>query len=92
MTDEARQAEARGESAATVKFRDREFTVPTEFDDMDVEFWEAVEDGKSVSIVRGALGAEQWATVKGMGLKMRDLAELGDQIAVAMGFKSTGNS
>lgn len=87
-----RQDEAAGETSAPVEFRGETFMVPTDYDDIEVEFFEALEDGKTVSIVRGALGAKQWATVKGMDLKMRDLGELSHLIAVAMGFATPGES
>lgn len=90
MTETARKAEANGQQA-TLEFRGETFSVPTEYDDLSVDFLEALEDGKSVGIIRGALGPEQWQVVKAMQLKARDLAELGDRIAAAMGF-SAGNS
>jgi hypothetical protein len=86
MSNDTRKAEAAGDKIATVEFRDHTFTVPREYDDMTVDFIESLEEGKTVGIVRGALGPAQWRTVKGMSLKMSDLAELADNIAEAMGF------
>jgi hypothetical protein len=77
---------------ATVTFRGREFTVPREYADWSVDLLESIEEGKSVGIVRGALGPAQWPTVKGMNLKVRDLDVLATEIAKALGFGSTGES
>ena len=92
MSDDTRKAEARGDSTATVEFRGHTFTIPTEYDDFSVDFVEALEDGKTLSMVRGALGPRQWQTVKAMRLKTRELAPLADDIAKAMGFGDAGNS
>src|SRR5690349_16978699 len=87
-----RQAEAQGETTAKVEFRGETFTVPTEYDDFSIDFVEALEDGRTVGIVRGALGPAQWRVVKAMDLKARDLAPLAEVIAQAMGFADAGNS
>jgi hypothetical protein len=92
MSEDVRKAEAKGETVATVEFRGQTFTVSREYDDMTVDFMESIEEGKSVGIVRGALGPDQWRVVKAMNLKMRDLSELADKIAAAMGFTSSGES
>lgn len=92
MSDEARKAEASGESTATVEFRGETFTVPTEYDDFSLDFLEALEDGRTIGIVRGALGPVQWRVVKAMSLTARDLGPLADKIAEAMGFTNAGNS
>lgn len=92
MSEEARKAEARGDKTATVEFRGQVFTVSTEYDEYPVDFMEAIEDGRAVGICRGALGPRQWRQVQSMRLKMRDLAELSDLIAEAMGFGSAGES
>lgn len=91
MSNETRKAEAT-DGLATVPFRGHEFTVSTEYDDWSVDFLESLEEGKSVGIVRGALGPNQWRTVRSLDLKVRDLTELADLIAQAMGFGSTGES
>ena len=91
MSNEARAAEAKS-STATVEFRGHTFEVSREYEDMSVDFLESLEEGKAVGIVRGALGAAQWRVVKSMDLKVRDLNELSDAIAVAMGFGSPGES
>jgi hypothetical protein len=92
MSEEARQAEAKGESTATVQWRGHEFEVSREYDDWSVDFVESLEENKAVGIVRGALTPADWRVVKASGLKMRELSELADLIAKAMGFGSPGES
>jgi hypothetical protein len=77
---------------ATVTFRKRDYTVPREYSDWSVDLLESIEEGKSVGIVRGALGPAQWNQIKAMNLKVRDLDELATLIAKALGFGSTGES
>lgn len=89
MSEAARKSEVTT-GTAIVKWRDLEFTVSTEYDDYPVDFMEAVEDGRTVGIVRGALGPAQWRVVKALNLKMADLAELAEGVADALGFNSTG--
>jgi hypothetical protein len=91
MSNEARKDEAH-EKTVAVEFRGETFEVSREYDDWSVEFLEALEDGRSVGIVRGALGPSQWRVVRGMELKVSDLRELSDLIAAAMGFGSAGES
>lgn len=91
MSNETRKDEAQGKSAE-VEFRGHTFEVSREYDDMSVDFIESLEEGKTVGIVRGALGPTQWRTVRSMNLKMRDLSDLADKIAAAMGFGSAGES
>lgn len=91
MSEEIRKDEADGKMAV-VEWRGHTFEVSREYDDWSVDFTESLEEGKSVGIVRGALGPAQWRTVKAMDLKNRDLGELASLIAKAMGFGSTGES
>lgn len=91
MSNETLASEAKN-AVAVVKWRDHEFTVSREYDDWTVDFLESLEEGKSVGIVRGALGPSQWRTVQGMNLKVRDLGELAEKLASAMGFGSAGES
>jgi hypothetical protein len=79
-------------STNTVEFRGETFTVPLERSDWSVDMVESLEEGKAVGTVRGALGPDQWRTVRAMNLKVRDLAELSDLIARAMGFGDSGES
>jgi hypothetical protein len=92
MSEDTRQAEAKGENTATIEFRGHEFTVSREYDDWPVAFLDAIEEGKTVGIVKGALGPAQWRTVAAMNLKIRDLAPLGEDIVKALGFGDTGES
>lgn len=89
MSNEVRKDEAHDDTA-TFEYRDQTFTVSREYDDWTLDFLEALEEGKSVGIVRGALGPDQWRAVRAMNLKVRDLTELADLVAKAMGFGSTG--
>jgi hypothetical protein len=91
MSEAARKAEANG-GQGEVEFRGQKFTVPLEYDDYSLDFIEALEDGRTVGIVRGALGPGQWRIVKAMDLTARDLGPLADSIAEAMGFTDAGNS
>jgi hypothetical protein len=86
-----RKDEAQGKTAK-VEFRGQTFEVPREYDDWSVDLMESLEEGKAVGIVRGALGSRQWRVVKAMDLRNRDLGELSDAIAVALGFGSVGES
>lgn len=92
MSNETRKAEARSDDTAPVTFRGETFTISTAYDEFPVEFVESLEEGKTVGICRGALGPAQWRRVRAMNLKMKDLAELSDLIATAMGFGDAGES
>ena len=92
MSNETRKAEAAGEKTAEVVFREHTFTVSVDYDEWSVDFVESLEEGKSVGICRGALGPAQWRKVRAMGLKMKDLSDLADAIASALGFGDSGNS
>lgn len=88
---DARKGEAKSDEAV-IEFRGQRFTVSRVYDDWTVDFLESVEEGKSVGIVRGALGPTQWPLVKAMNLRVRDLNELAEKIAAALGFGSMGES
>lgn len=92
MSEEARKSEANDETTGTVEFRGRSFTFPRNLDDYSVDLMESLEEGKTVGMVRGFLGPDQWRVVRGMDLKMRDLAELAEKIAKAAGFGDAGES
>jgi hypothetical protein len=92
MSNEARRTEAQGETTAEVEFRGHTFTVSREYDDFSIDFLESIEEGKTVGIVRGALGPNQWRTLKSLDLKARDLSELMGLLVDAMGFGDAGNS
>lgn len=86
-----RRDETKGDTA-TIEFRGQKFDIPREYDDWTVDLLESLEEGKSVGIVRGALGPSQWRAVREMDLRVRDLNELADKIAQALGFTSVGES
>lgn len=90
--EQARKAEANGAKTATVQFRGSTFTIPLEYDDFSVDLIESLEEGKVVGIIRGALGRQQWAQVRNMQLRIRDLTPLMDEITRAMGFTDAGES
>jgi hypothetical protein len=92
MSDNTPQRDEAHGKHATVDFRGHKFQVTREYDDWSVDLLESLEEGKTVGIVRGALGPEQWRVVKGMNLKVRDLGELANRIAVALGFGDAGES
>jgi hypothetical protein len=86
-----REAEAL-DNPGTLEFRGETFTVSRNRDEWTLDFLESIEEGKSAGIIRGALGPDQWRTVKGMNLKVKDAGELSDLIASAMGFGDAGES
>ena len=90
-TEGPRQTEATAK-VAKLTWRGIDLEVPIDRDEWSVDFMESLEEGKAVGIIRGSLGTAQWRLIKSMDLKMRDLGELSDAIAVAMGFRSTGES
>ena len=92
MSNETRKSEAKDAKTVPVKFRGHEFAIATEYDEWTVDFLESLEEGKSVGIVRGSLGPQQWAVVKQMNLKVGDLGELATAITAALGFRSSGES
>ena len=89
---EIQKAEATGAREASFDWRGHTFTVPLHRDDWSVDMLESFEEGKAVGAVRGALGPAQWRVVKGMNLKVRDLNDLADKIAAALGFNDAGES
>lgn len=91
MSNETRKDEAQNKTGI-VEWRDQKFEVSREYADWTVDFLESLEEGKAVGIVRGALGQQQWRTVRGLNLKVSELNELSDLIAKAMGFGSSGES
>lgn len=92
MTEtDPREAEANGDPC-TFEFRGETFTVSRHRDEWTLDFLESLEEGKAVGIIRGALGADQWRTVRGMDLKVKDADELSNLIAKAMGFADVGES
>jgi hypothetical protein len=87
----AAQREAEGDQAATLTWRDMSFTVPADVDDLDGDFVEAAENGKSAAMIRLILGGKQFSEFKAAKPKVRDYKQLGDQIASLYGFEDAGN-
>lgn len=86
----AAQAEAEGVEMASVQWRDLTLAFPADPEEWDIEVTEAFEDGKVVTAVRGLLGPSQWAAVKALHPKNKDLSGLYDALAQAMGMTSAG--
>jgi hypothetical protein len=91
MSNEARKSEAVGEKA-TIQWREHTFEVERDFDDWTLALVEALEEGRSVAIIREALGPAQWSVVKAEAPRIRDITGLADDIAHALGFGSAGES
>lgn len=89
--DDARKDEVQA-TPATVEWRGHKFEIPRDYNEWSVDLVESLEEGKSVGIVRGALGPANWRMIQSKNLKMRDLGELADLIASALGFGSAGES
>lgn len=53
----------------------------------DLDVLEAIEDGKTVGVVRAILGDKQWEQFKKKGRKVEDLNQLFDAIAKATGIQ-----
>lgn len=85
------QAEAEGDATAVVKWRGHEFTVALDADDWPVELLVAFEDGRVAAAVRAALGPAQWSTFMRTKPRTRDLSELYDALATALGLDDSGN-
>lgn len=73
-----------------VEWRGQTLVLPSTIEDCDIEVLEAFENGKAVGFCRALLGDAQWARLRATGLKVRDLNELGDAIAKALGFTGAG--
>lgn len=83
----AAQVEAEG-TAPGLTWRGHDLTLPASIEDCDVEVLEAFEAGKATTFVRALLGAEQYQSLKPM--TVADLADLGEHIARALGFITSG--
>lgn len=91
MSESDREAEATGQPG-TFDYRGETFTVSRDRDGWTLDFLESLEEGKAAGIIRGALGPDQWRTVRAMDLTVKDAEELSNLIAKAMGFGSAGES
>lgn len=75
---------------ATFKFRGEKFTITTDQAEWSTDFLEALEEDRAVGIVKEALGPQQWAVARPLVPKVKDLRELADVLAKALGFGSSG--
>lgn len=86
----ATQAEADGSDGIAFEYEGIKLTLPVSLDEAPIELLEAFEDGKAIRAMRTLLGDEQWAKVKKVCPKVKDLKDFSDQVAAAMGFADTG--
>lgn len=70
-------------------YEGEKYTIPTT-KEWGLDILEAVEDEKIVAVVRGILGADQWATFKSKTRTVDDLTSLFTAISKAAGLQ--GNS
>lgn len=87
-TAKALANEANEDTTVKVAFRGRTFSVEKEVQDWDIDALEAHEEGNLTLFLRGLLGPVQWAEVKSLRLKVRDLDELSDAVLRSMGLSS----
>jgi hypothetical protein len=87
----AAQTEAEGVDTVDLTWRHLTLTIPASVEEWDVEAVEAFEDGKAAPALRAILGPKQWAAFKAEKPKTRDMAEVSDAVAEAMGFEAAGN-
>lgn len=93
----AAQLEAEGSETVDIEYEGITFTIAASMDDWDLDTLEAFETGKGVAMIRGVLGVEglaetrkTFAKAHGRKMRVKDLRELGDVIAQAMGLESAG--
>jgi len=86
----AAQVEAEGIPLAEVSWRGHTFRVLSELEDWTVETTLAFETGRATVGIRGILGPEQWAELMKTKPLVRDLSELFDTIAKAIGLNTAG--
>lgn len=82
------QVEGEGIPTTTLTWRGRDLTIPATIEDCDLEVLEAFESQRASTWARLILGDEQYQALKPM--TVRDFADLGEQLAVALGFVSAG--
>lgn len=78
LADEAQKAEE--DRYSVVEFRGLELKIDKDPNEWDLEVMEAYEDGKLIPAIRGLLGDVQWAKIKRLKLKMKDLGELVEKV------------
>ena len=86
----AAQIEAEGLAMTDIEWRGHTFTVLTDPDDWSVDATLAFEEGKPASGVRTVLGKEQWAELMKSKPINRDLGDLFDTLAEALGLERVG--
>jgi len=87
----AAQIEAEGIETTDVEWRGHTFTVSTDPDNWSVETTLAFEEGKAASGVRSILGPKQWAEFMKSKPVNRDMADLFNEIAKALGLGTAGD-
>ena len=86
----AAQIEAEGGAATDVVWRGHTFTVDADPDNWAVETTLAFEEGKAASGIRSILGPKQWAEFMKSKPVNRDMGDLFNEIAKALGLETSG--
>ena len=76
----------------TVRFKNKNYKLPADPRDWDLEAMEAFEDGRIATAIRGVLGKTAWNEIKASGAKVRDLESLAEKIAKVYDFEAVGES
>ena len=79
-----------GSAPITLEWDGVTYTVESNAELWPVTVVEAFEDGKSVTAIRGIIGAKQWATYKAGNPNTRAMGRFFDAIAKACGLTSAG--
>lgn len=77
------RAEVAGEGY-TVEYDGHAYTVPPS-EEWDIEVVEAFEENRTIAVLKGLLGPEQWATFKQNSPKAKNLAEFLEALGEVMG-------
>lgn len=86
----AAQIEAEGAPTIDITWQGHTFTIDADTDNWLVEVTQAYEDGKGASMIRGVLGPKQYAEFMATRPRNKQLNELGEIIAKALGLTSAG--
>jgi hypothetical protein len=86
----AAQREAEAAEVVEVRWREQRFVVPADADDWPVPTVLAFEEGKAAIGVRGVLGPDQWDAFLSTNPRARDMGDLFDHIARALGLDDAG--
>lgn len=87
----AAQVEAEGVQTIDVEWRGHTFTVPADADDWTVEAMMAFEEGLNAHGLKAILEPAAWAELMATKPRKRDLMDLFDAMAKALGMDSSGN-